>query len=146
MEQLPVETIARIDRFSTEAHICAGRVLMRQGSPGREAYIVVDGTAAVRRDGRLVATVSSGSIVGETAVLHGGGRTADVIALTDMTLLVSTPAELSSLCADDSFLAWLNQQVDARTAAQELVIEYPAPTSTAAATTNRSLSAVPETC
>lgn len=114
MEQLPEDTIARIDRMSTQTHVKRGRVLMRQGAHGREAFVIIDGTAAVRCDGQLVAVVSAGSIVGEAALMHGGGRTADVIALTDMVVLVSSPAELTSLCADGVFRAWLDNQVNAR--------------------------------
>lgn len=123
MEQLPEDTIARIDRLSTQAAVPAGRVLMRQGTRGRETFVIVAGTAAVRCDETLVAVASAGSVVGEAAVLHGGGRSADVIALTDLTLLVTSPAELSSLYDDEAFRAWLDRQVEARATVRPSITE-----------------------
>jgi CRP-like cAMP-binding protein len=106
MQDLPLPTLARIDRFSTEARIAAGRTLMRQGAPTREAYIIVDGIAAVRQNRRVTATATAGDVAGATGN-HGKWHNVDLIAVTDMTLLVATPAEFSSLCGDGAFVAWL---------------------------------------
>lgn len=66
----------------------AGTELARQGEVGREAFVVVEGEVEVRRDGRPIAMLGPGEVVGELAVLGGWHRTADVIAETDVELIV----------------------------------------------------------
>ena len=54
----------------------AGTMLVDQGQTGHEAFVVVDGTVAVKRNGRKVATLGQGAIVGELSLLDHGPRTA----------------------------------------------------------------------
>lgn len=108
---LPRQTRAYIAATSVEVHVPAGSTFITQGRPGRETFIITEGDAAVLRDGQLVAMRSAGNLVGETAVLLGGGRRADVIATTHLTLLAMSPAELVSLCDDPAFGAWAHQSL-----------------------------------
>lgn len=66
----------------------AGEVLCEEGSAGHEFFIIVSGTAAVRRKGRKAATLGPGSYFGELALLDRQPRSAAVVAETDMVLLV----------------------------------------------------------
>jgi len=66
----------------------AGTPLVDQGQQGREAFIVVDGSASVKRNGRKITTLGPGAVVGELSLLDRGPRTATVTADTDMTVLV----------------------------------------------------------
>lgn len=75
----------------------AGDVLMRQGTTGREVVILVEGFADVYTDGRHVAAVGPGDIVGEMALLDDEPRSATVVASTDLVAEVSTPAEFTEL-------------------------------------------------
>jgi 5-deoxy-D-glucuronate isomerase len=43
----------------TPVRVQAGRDLTREGETGREFLIIVDGTATVRRQGRVVATLGT---------------------------------------------------------------------------------------
>lgn len=61
---------------------------MDQGQTGREAFVILEGSAIVKRNGRKIATVSTGAVIGELSLLDNGPRTAAVIADTDMRLLV----------------------------------------------------------
>ena len=65
-----------------------GEVLTTRGSSGREFFLVVSGIASCRLGRRQVAEFTMGGYFGELALLHGGIRTADVVAETDMELLV----------------------------------------------------------
>ena len=65
-----------------------GRVLIKKGAIGREFFLVTSGTAACRNWKRQVDTFPTGGYFGELALLSDGPRTADVIAETDMDLLV----------------------------------------------------------
>jgi hypothetical protein len=60
----------------------AGEVLVAQGDPGDELYLLFDGVLAVEQDGQEIAEVGPGAILGEMAVLEGGRRTATLRAVT----------------------------------------------------------------
>lgn len=81
----------------TELSVEEGRVIIRQGKPGREFFIVESGTATVERDGAIVAQIGPGDYQGELSLLHGGIRTATVTATSPMTLLVASSPEFNSL-------------------------------------------------
>jgi hypothetical protein len=57
-----------------------GEMLVEQGAPGEELYLVLDGVLAVEIDGEEVAEIGPGAIVGEKALLEGGLRTATLTA------------------------------------------------------------------
>jgi hypothetical protein len=59
-----------------------GRTLTRQGEPGDELYLLLDGILSVDVDGEAVAEVGPGAILGERAVLEGGLRTSTLTAVT----------------------------------------------------------------
>ena len=59
-----------------------GGVLVRQGDPGDELFLVLDGVLVVDVDGEPVAEVGPGAVLGERAVLEGGARTSTLRAAT----------------------------------------------------------------
>jgi hypothetical protein len=59
-----------------------GAILVAQGDPGHELYLLLDGVLAVEIDGRCVAELGPGAVVGEVALLAGGRRTATLRAVT----------------------------------------------------------------
>lgn len=61
---------------------------MDQGQTGREAYVILEGSATIKRNGKKIGTAKDGAVVGELSLLDNGPRTAAVIADTDVTLLV----------------------------------------------------------
>jgi CRP-like cAMP-binding protein len=77
-----------VARASDELDLPAGRFLCEQGAVGREAFIIVEGTAEVRRNNRKVATLTTGACVGELALLDHGPRTATAVCESDCTVLV----------------------------------------------------------
>ena len=97
LEECTDEELQAIDSLITEVHMPAGKVLTREGEPGLEFMIVVEGEATVSRDGHDVATVGPGSFIGEMALLDKGPRTATVTAQNDMDLFVLTIGEFFSL-------------------------------------------------
>jgi CRP-like cAMP-binding protein len=77
-----------IAKAADELTIDDERDLVTQGEVGKEAFIIVEGSAAVTRGGRRVATLGPGEHFGELSLLDGGPRTATVTAETPMRLLV----------------------------------------------------------
>jgi hypothetical protein len=59
-----------------------GGVLVRQGDPGDELFLLLDGVLVVDVDGEPVAELGPGAVLGERAVLEEGARTSTLRALT----------------------------------------------------------------
>ncbi len=103
--ELSKKELKAVSRLMTTIDIKAGRQLMTEGEPGREFLIIVDGTATVRRSGRVLAQVGSGDFLGELAVIAGVPRTATVTADTAMTVSVLNRREFSALLDEQPRLA-----------------------------------------
>jgi hypothetical protein len=59
-----------------------GEMLVEQGAPGAELFLLFDGVLAVERDDESIAEGGPGAILGEMALLEGGRRTATLRAVT----------------------------------------------------------------
>ncbi len=66
----------------TFEHLEAGQVLVRQGDPGDELFLLLDGLLSVEVDGTAAAEVAPGAVLGELASLRGGRRQATLRAIT----------------------------------------------------------------
>ncbi len=73
----------------------AGQVLVTQGRPGRTIFVLLDGIVAVEVDGRVIAEIGPGAILGERAFLEGGLRTATLRATTRARVAVAGPEQFS---------------------------------------------------
>jgi len=103
------ETIAsatRIHRYGK------GETILRRGAAGDSMFVVHEGTVSVRvanEDGgegvHEVAQLGSGSVFGEMALLTGETRTADVVALTDVTTIEIGKGALEPILHDHPELA-----------------------------------------
>lgn len=83
-----VRTLTRLaDRMRTQSHP-AGTRIIRQGNAGQRFYLIKEGQAVVRRDpgNQLLAILEPGDFFGETALITGEPRNANVDAKTDITL------------------------------------------------------------
>ncbi len=66
----------------------AGELLVEQGEPGDELYLLLDGVLAVEVDGAEVAEIGPGAILGERALLEDGRRMATLRARTSCRVAV----------------------------------------------------------
>jgi CRP/FNR family transcriptional regulator, cyclic AMP receptor protein len=89
----PKRELEAISNCFTQTRVVAGETLMREGTVGRELVVIIDGAATVHRGGELVAVLGPGDVAGETALLAQCGRTATVVADTDLTVLVASLTE-----------------------------------------------------
>ena len=85
--------------------LAEGEVLVEQGSPGDDLYLLLDGVLGVEVDGEQVAEMGPGTMVGERASLEGGARTATLRAVTPCRVAVIaselvTEREMAALAAD----------------------------------------------
>lgn len=91
------DEIRAIGRLGDLTTVGAGTVLIEQGGAGGEAFVIVDGSVTVSRDGHILATLGAGDVVGEVAVLDRGRRTATVTAETALEVLVFDPRSFKGL-------------------------------------------------
>jgi CRP-like cAMP-binding protein len=92
--------LERIGSATDEIDVAAGRVLVEEGAVGHEAFVIVEGTAEVRRGEQTVAELGPGDHFGELAILDGGPRTASVVAASPLKVLVLGQREFSALVDD----------------------------------------------
>lgn len=67
-----------------------GTPLTRQGERGDELYLVLDGVVRVDVDGRALAELGPGAVIGERALLEDGLRTSSVTAVTPVRVAVAS--------------------------------------------------------
>jgi CRP/FNR family cyclic AMP-dependent transcriptional regulator len=92
--------LQRIAKVATERHIPAGQAIVDQGQAGTEAYVLMEGTATVRRNGKKVATLEPGAVIGELSLLDRGPRTATVITDAGATVLVVGQRDFQPILAE----------------------------------------------
>ena len=97
LEGLGRKEIEAVGILVDEIDVPAGRVLMRQGDPGREFFVLVSGTVGIERDGTRVRTLEAGDFFGEIALLDEGPRTATATTDGPTLLLVLGHREFHSL-------------------------------------------------
>lgn len=89
---LSVAEATVLGTFMERVTVAAGDVILQQGDPGDDMYLIESGNAEVRigrGPGSLttVAQLGPGDFFGEVALVTGSHRIADVVAVAPMTLL-----------------------------------------------------------
>ena len=87
-------------QMTSETTVKQGSTVVKQGESGQEAMIVEDGTADVIRDGEKVDDLGPGDFFGEMSLINQMPRNADVVATSDMDLLVMDAREFSSVLSE----------------------------------------------
>jgi CRP/FNR family cyclic AMP-dependent transcriptional regulator len=92
--------LTRIASLADEVDVPDGKVLIRQGEAGREFFVIAEGRAKVSARGRRAKTIGPGDGFGEMALFDQGPRSATVVAVTDMRLLVLDSRSFASLIGE----------------------------------------------
>jgi CRP/FNR family cyclic AMP-dependent transcriptional regulator len=82
--------LGRIALLADEIDLPSGKTLTKQGAPGREFFVILEGSAEVRQDTRLLKPLGPGDFFGEIALVTDVPRTASVTASTPIRALVIT--------------------------------------------------------
>ena len=90
---VPLDALQEAEKVVTSRTYRAGDVILEQDEPGEALYLIVDGVVRVSRVSlgsreRVLADVYAPGLIGETAVLSRGERSATVTALSSTTILM----------------------------------------------------------
>ena len=82
--------LQEIAAIADEIDIAEGKELTTEGSPGREFFVIIEGTASVAQDGDEINDLGPGDFFGEVALVKDTPRTATVTATSPVRALVVT--------------------------------------------------------
>jgi CRP-like cAMP-binding protein len=91
------EQLAEVARLAEALSVHAGEVLTKEGRIGRELFIILQGTATVTRNGRVINILNDGDYFGELAAIDPAPRSATVTATTDLEVLIIGPREFEAM-------------------------------------------------
>jgi len=94
-----------IATLADEIDVRRGKVLTRQGAPGREFFVLLEGTVEVVRDGKQLTTLGEGEFFGELALISNIPRTATVTATSPIRALVVFGRDFRRLLEEDAGIA-----------------------------------------
>ena len=77
-----------------------GAIVITQGEPGDEFFIVIEGQAVAAADDDPLEVLGPGSFFGEISLLDGGERLATVTAKTPLDLLVLSRENFNAMLAE----------------------------------------------
>ncbi|MEX1207885.1 MAG: cyclic nucleotide-binding domain-containing protein [Acidimicrobiia bacterium] len=97
---LSAKEMARVARVAEEVSLPAGSVIAEEGQPGDAIYLLADGAALVRRNGKKIASLGTGDFFGEMSLLDEGPRSATVELVRDSTLLVLHRQDFAAVLSD----------------------------------------------
>ncbi len=110
--------LKEIALLADEIDLHEGKEMTREGAPGREFFVLLEGTADVKKNRRRVNRLGPGDFFGEIALVSHEPRTATVIATSPVRALVIT---------DRSFRRLLDDAPQVQTKVMEAMAERLAP-------------------
>jgi CRP-like cAMP-binding protein len=81
------EQLAAMCNEFSEGVFRAGHLILKEGQPGMEFFLILEGTAEVLLDGEVIALLEPGDFFGEVAALGEGPHTASVRATDQLRCL-----------------------------------------------------------
>ncbi len=84
---LPVATVEYLANHAGDIEFSTGERIMKEGDPGDDFYLIVDGEADVDIGGTVVKRLGPGEYFGEIALLFDTPRTATVTAVSPLRVL-----------------------------------------------------------
>ena len=110
--------VKQIAQIADEIDLDEGTEMTREGAPGREFFVLLEGTAEVERGGQKVNALGAGDFFGEIALISEEPRTATVRASSPVHALVVTAR---------SFRRLIDEQPEIKTSVMEAMADRLAP-------------------
>jgi CRP-like cAMP-binding protein len=93
--------LAQVAKLTDDLDVPPGTALCKEGSLGREFFVIIEGQADVTRGKKRVSTLGPGDFFGEVALLEQLRRTATVTARTGLKFFVVSERTFKSLLETD---------------------------------------------
>jgi CRP-like cAMP-binding protein len=97
LQSIPSEKVTPVLRKFQEVAVPAKTILIHQGEPNPNLYLIMTGSFAVENNGERIAVLTGGEIFGEMSYLGTGEAVATVRALDDSLVLAVTADDFSHL-------------------------------------------------
>jgi CRP-like cAMP-binding protein len=97
--------LERISLIADEIDFKSGKTLIKEGAPGREFFVLADGTAEISRKGKRIDTAGPGEFFGEMALLTDQPRNATVTTTSNVDALVITASSFRTLVESNPLIA-----------------------------------------
>lgn len=94
---LSKKELKQIASIADELDFRAGKTLIREGEPGREFFVLLEGGAEVTRGGKTIASRKAGDFFGEIALMCDRPRVATVTTTEPSVALVVTDRDFKNL-------------------------------------------------
>ena len=92
--------LQEVASIADEIDLPEGKELTREGQPGREFFVILEGSAEVTQDGKRIRTMGEGDFLGEIALVTKQPRTATVTCTSPVRALVITDRGFAQLLRD----------------------------------------------
>jgi CRP-like cAMP-binding protein len=79
-----------------------GEAIVREGDPGRDFYVLLDGTAEATSGGAVLNRLGPGDFFGELALLDGGPRSATVTTTSPADLILMSRSDFNALVTEEA--------------------------------------------
>jgi CRP-like cAMP-binding protein len=104
-EGLSDKELDAVRRIGKEVSFPAGREIVKQGATGVGFHLIMEGQAAVEKDGQNIADLGPGKYFGEMSLIDGGPRSATVRAESDVRTFSLASWSFSALLDDNPSIA-----------------------------------------
>jgi CRP/FNR family transcriptional regulator, cyclic AMP receptor protein len=89
--------LEEIAGIADEIDLREGKELTKEGRPGREFFVLIEGNADVKKGSRRINRMSAGDFFGEISLVTRRPRTATVVATSPVRALVITDRSFRTL-------------------------------------------------
>jgi CRP/FNR family cyclic AMP-dependent transcriptional regulator len=97
--------LEHVARIADEIDFRPGKTLIKEGTPGREFFVLAEGTAEISRKGRKIDSAGPGDFFGEMALLADQPRNATVTTTSPVDALVVSARSFRALVEDNPLIA-----------------------------------------
>jgi CRP/FNR family cyclic AMP-dependent transcriptional regulator len=97
--------VRELATVGTAVNIPEGWAVMMESTPADSAYVVLDGTVEIRRNGEVVAQLGPGDVFGEIALVNHGLRNASAVASSPIRALRLGEEAIAALLERDQTFA-----------------------------------------
>lgn len=104
-QDLSKKQLKQVSSLATRLDFPAGKVVAREGEPGHEFIVILEGEIEIKKGDDVIATRDAGSYVGEIALLEHRPRTATIITKTAVVADIIGQREFATLLNDEPKIA-----------------------------------------